>query len=145
MKKFMALVMAAGLMTAMVGNAYAADVGTPYAFEFRAQCKDSSTYTDAKDAYQKNVNNSSIYVKHWGLGGSDRYTNHFRGRKIASDGADRVNCGAKWCTVNMNVPIQSNSITYGKVAKYSVSGRGNTNHYDYDGVSSVDLHGYMYL
>ena len=27
MKKFMALVMAAGLMTAMVGNAYAADVG----------------------------------------------------------------------------------------------------------------------
>ena len=34
MKKFMALVMAAGLMTAMVGNAYAADIGTPYAFEF---------------------------------------------------------------------------------------------------------------
>ena len=62
MKKFMALVMAAGLMTAMVGNAYAADVGIPYSFEFRAQCKDSSTYTDAKDAYQKNVNNSSIYV-----------------------------------------------------------------------------------
>ena len=53
MKKFMALVMAAGLMTAMVGNAYAADVGTPYAFEFRAQCKDSSTYTDAKVCISK--------------------------------------------------------------------------------------------
>ena len=114
MKKFMALVMAAGLMTAMVGNAYAAtSIGEEHSFEFRAQCKDSSTYTDEQYAYPKRVNNSSIYVKHWVFGGSDSYTNHFRGRKIASEGADRVNCGAKWCTVNMNVPIQSNSITYG--------------------------------
>ena len=28
--------------------------------------------------------------------------------------------------IYMNVPIQSNSITYGKSATYSVSGRGNT-------------------
>ena len=143
MKKFMALVMAAVLMTAMVGNAYAADVGEAHKFEFNAQCKDSSTYTDAEGAYPKTINNSSIYVKHWVLGGSDSYTNHFRGRRIASKGASRTNCGAKWCTVNMNVPIQSNSITYGGSATYSISGRGNTNHYDYDGVSSVDLHGYM--
>ena len=36
MKKFMALVMAAGLMTAMVGNAYAAtSIGEEHSFEFR--------------------------------------------------------------------------------------------------------------
>ena len=56
MKKFMALVMAAGLMTAMVGNAYAAtSIGEEHSFEFRAQCKDSSTYTDEQYAYPKRV------------------------------------------------------------------------------------------
>ena len=111
MKKFMALVMAAGLMTAMVGNAYAATrIGEEHSFEFKAQCKDSSTYTDEQYAYPKRVNNSSIYVKHWVLGGSDSYTNHFRGRRIASSGANRTNCGSKWCTVNMNVPIQSTAL-----------------------------------
>ena len=65
MNKFMALVMAAGLMTAMVGNAYAAtSIGEEHSFEFRAQCKDSSTYTDEQYAYPKRVDNSSIYVKH---------------------------------------------------------------------------------
>lgn len=28
---------------------------------------------------------------------------------------------------------------------YSVAGRGNTNHYDYDGVANVTLHGNMYI
>ena len=46
-------------------------------------------------------------------------------------------------TVGLNVPIQSNSIVADWF--YSVAGRGNTNHYDYDGVANVTLHGNMYI
>lgn len=42
-------------------------------------------------------------------------------------------------TIGLKVPIQSNSIT--NYVSYTMAGRGNTNHYDYDGVSTVTLHG----
>ena len=39
----------------------------------------------------------------------------------------------------LNVPIQNNNIVRYKT--YSVSGRGNTNYYNYDGISSIVLRG----
>ncbi len=144
MKKFLAMVLLTIMLVSMTCNALA--VGTDRTFEIYVQCRNTDTYTDARNGYEKTVDDGAIYVKHWVMGGSDEYTNHFRGRKSLSSGVSgRTNCGAKWCTVNMNVPIQSNSINYDDTYYYSVSGRGNTNHYDYDGVSYVTLHGHMYI
>ena len=143
MKKFMALFVTASMLVSMASCAGAVTVGEATPFEFAAQCTDSSTYSDAKDTVLKTTSYAGIYVRHWVTGGSSEYTNHFRGRKAPTSTGTRTNVGAKWCTVGMNVPIQSNSIKSG--AYYSVSGRGNTTHYDYDGVSNVTLHGNMYI
>lgn len=147
MKKFMAVFFVAMLLVMSLGNIVTAmaDLGTARPFSIYVQCMNSDSYTDEEDAFRKTVNSNMIYVRHWVTGGSDSYTNHFRGRKsLEGDVYTRVNCGAKWCTVNMNVPIQSNSIKNDSYY-YSISGRGNTNHYDYDGVSNVTLHGNMYF
>ena len=63
------------------------------------------------------------------------YTNHFRG----IDDVANVTRGSKWCTQGLNVPIQNNNIKAGKY--YTVSGRGNTNYYNNDGISRVTLSG----
>lgn len=144
MKKFLAMVLLTSMLVSMTCNALA--LGVDRTFEIYVQCRNADTYTDAEYGYQKTEDDRSIYVRHWVTGGSDEYTNHFRGRKSLSNGeSGRTNCGSKWCTVNMNVPIQSNSININDNYYYSVSGRGNTNHYNYDGVSNVTLHGHMYI
>lgn len=143
MKKFLTMVLLTIMLVSITCSALA--IGDDHTFEIYVQCTNADTYTDARDGYRKAVDDGAIYVKHWVMGGSDEYTNHFRGRKSLSNGeSGRTNCGSKWCTVNMNVPIQSNSIKKDSYY-YSVSGRGNTNHYNYDGVSNVTLHGHMYI
>ena len=104
MKKFMAVFFVAMLLVMSLGNIVTAmaDVGTARPFSIYVQCMNSDSYTDEEDAFRKTVNNNMIYVRHWVTGGSDSYTNHFRGRKsLEGDVYTRVNCGDKWCTVNM--------------------------------------------
>lgn len=147
MKKFMAVFFVAMLLVMSLGNIVTAmaEVGTDHTFQIYVQCVNSDSYTEEENAFKKSVNNHMIYVRHWVTGGSDSYTNHFRGRKsLEGDVYTRVTCGSKWCTVGGNIPIQSNNIKYDNYY-YSISGRGNTNHYDYDGVSNVTLHGHMYF
>ena len=141
MKKFMALVLMAIMLVTLAASALAV---TP--FEFRASCTDTNAISyDNKREHQasKGINDHKIYVRHWVTGGSDQYTNLFKARKITASGVENgVNCGSKWATVGLNVPIQSNSIVSGFL--YTMAGRGNTNHYDYDGVATVTLHGNFY-
>ena len=140
MKKFMALVLMAITLVTVAANAMAV---TP--FEFRAYCNDTTriTYDEKLEHQEKKTsqyNNNKVYVKHWVTGGSDSYTNMFKARKFASGKVESgTNCGSKWATIGLNVPIQSNSITANMF--YTMAGRGNTNHYDSDGVSSITLHG----
>ena len=114
MKKFMALALAAIMLVTFAACAMAET-----AFEFRASCTDTNAIAyDTNGAHQeyKTKNNHQVYVRHWVIGGSDQ-----------------------WATIGLKVPIQSNSIT--NYVSYTMAGRGNTNHYDYDGVSTVTLHG----
>lgn len=112
-------------------------------FEFWAQCTNASSTALDKDESKvsfKDANNTdkSVYVKHWVWDGSEEYTNYFRAYRA---GNSDTYYGAKWATVGLYVPIQSNSLTGN--AAYGVAGRGNTNHYDYDGNYRVSLHGYI--
>lgn len=144
MKKFIAITLMAIMLVAVASTASAISVNNPTTFSIYVNSKDSSAaYTDEENETRKTSSVRAIYVKHWVTGGSSEYTNHFRGRKTPTYHGTRTNCGAKWCTVGQNVPIESTSIVSG--AYYSISGRGNTNHYDYDGVSNVTLHGNMYI
>lgn len=112
-------------------------------FEFWAQCRyadnNNLAYDDTAAFLTKSTDNQSLYVKHWVYGGSDEYTNYFRAFRNPNY---NTYYGAKWCTVGLKVPIQSSSIILTK--EYGVAGRGNTNHYDYDGNYQVSLHGYYY-
>lgn len=112
-------------------------------FEFWAQCSNADNNDLQRDPnanyVEKFTSNQSLYVKHWVYGGSEEYTNYFRAFRDDSIGTYR---GAKWCTVSLKVPIQSSSIIPNY--HYGVAGRGNTNHYDYDGNYRVSLHGYYY-
>lgn len=142
MKKFMALVLMAIMLVTVAASALAV---TP--FEFRASCTDTNAIAyDENTAHQavKNNPDHKIYVRHWVTGGSDQYTNLFKARRIPYSGTvkEGINCGSKWATVGLNVPIQSNSII--EDTTYTMAGRGNTNHYDYDGVATVTLHGNFY-
>ena len=138
MRKIVAMFLMLLLMVSISAMATAASDE----FEFWAQCTNaSSTALDCdKTAFsEKNhEDDHSVYVKHWVYDGSDEYTNYFR---AYVNKAYSTYYGAKWATVNLNVPIQSNSIVKGKT--YGVAGRGNTNHYDYDGNYRVSLHGHL--
>lgn len=136
MKKLIALFVMTSILIIMASVATAV---TP--FEFRAYCNDTNriTYdTNPDHREDKSINDHQIYVRHWVTGGSSDYTNLFKARNVT----DSVNYGSKWCTVGMNIPIQSNSIVISKT--YTMAGRGNTNHYNYDGVVSLTLHGNFY-
>ena len=144
MKKFMAMFLMAAMLANVASVAGAVSIGESKNFEIYVQCRNSNTYMDETEVHAHKDQDSevkAIYVRHWVTGGSSSYTNHFRGRKYVGDGL--VTCGTKWCTVGANIPIQSNSIVGGN--DYTIAGRGNTNHYDYDGVSNVTLHGNMYV
>lgn len=139
MKKVAVLLAICMLLTCTTLPALAADPN----FEFWAQCRNADNndlQRDTKaDLLYKSSDNQSLYVKHWVYGGSDEYTNYFRAFRQYSETTYR---GSKWCTVGLKVPIQSSSII--SEYYYGVAGRGNTNHYDYDGNYQVSLHGYYY-
>lgn len=138
MKKFMALALMAIMIATTVAVAAADESSFP--FSFVAYCNDTNRITrDEKDEHigHKNANDHRLYVRHWVTGGSDAYTNLLRAFNVGRN----AYYGSKWATVGVNVPIQSNSIVAGE---YTVGGRGNTNHYNYDGVVSVTLHGNCY-
>lgn len=138
MRKIVAMFLMLLLMVSISAMASAASEE----FEFWAQCTNaSSTALDTDEtafSTKRSENDHSVYVKHWVYDGSNDYTNYFR---AYIEDAEGTYYGAKWATVNLNVPIQSNSIVVGP--SYGVAGRGNTNHYDYDGNYRVSLHGYL--
>lgn len=146
MKKFIAIALMAIMLVAVASTASATvHVNNPTTFSIYVDSKDEDApHIDATAETYKNTKSvHAIYVEHWVTGGSSEYTNHFRGRKTSVYGGTRTNCGAKWVTVGQKIPVESSSIVYG--AYYSVSGRGNTNHYNYDGVAHVTLHGNLYI
>lgn len=130
-------------VSALASPTPAGQMGEADWFEIYVQCKNANTYEPAKPWDYKEESNKAIYVRHFVNGGSSDYTNHFRAQRVDSLNESRYTVGSKWCTVGLNVPIQGNSIVANRY--YSIAGRGNTNHYDYDGVSNVTLQGYMYL
>lgn len=139
MKKLVSVILMLVFLVSVASVASAAAID----FEFWAQCTNASSTALDKDvskvSYKNTGNNDkSVYVKHWVWDGSEEYTNYFRAYN--EDTPDTYH-GAKWATVGLYVPIQSNSLIGG--AYYGVAGRGNTNHYDYDGNYRVSLHGYV--
>ncbi len=149
MKKLMVLVLALAMVMSLCGGAMADDIidserGVAHSFGFVARCDSTTTYTSAADTVLKrpDSNNHAVYVRHYVENGSSEYTNHFRVIEGMST-TNHIQRGSKWCNVGLNVPIQNNNISSGRY--YSIAGRGNTNHYEYDGVASVRLYGQMWV
>ena len=132
MKKMVALVLAIAMMMSLASMASAQE------FTIKVSCTSTTSYSDApsKVFKQSYTGTGKIYVYSYDNVDTTEYTNHFRGIEVDSNYATR---GSKWCTQGLNVPIQNNNIVSGKT--YSVSGRGNTNYYNNDGISSITLSG----
>ena len=132
MKKMVALALAITMLVSLASVASAAPFGIP------VWCNSTTNYTKADEAGEKKSGTqAAIYVYHHDNVDTEEYTNHFRGQLV--NGRTRTTKGSKWCTQGLNVPIQNNNIVSGKT--YSVSGRGNTNYYNNDGISSITLSG----
>ena len=130
MKKMVALALAIAMMVSLASVASAASFGIP------VWCNSTTNYTKADTkGEKKSGTQAAIYVYHHDNVDTDEYTNHFRGIEVQSN----TTRGSKWCTQGLSVPIQNNNIVSGKT--YSVSGRGNTNYYNNDGISSITLSG----
>ena len=130
MKKMVALALA---ITMLMSLASVASAST--GFSIPVSCTDTTNYTKAPSVEYKSKGSAAIYVVHHDNVDTTEYTNHFRG----IDDDANVTRGSKWCTQGLNVPIQNNNIKTGK--NYTVSGRGNTNYYNNDGISRVTLSG----
>ena len=132
MKKMVALALAITMLVSLASVASAAPFGIP------VWCNSTTNYTmaDSEGDQKLNDTHAAIYVRHYDNVDTTEYTNHFRGIEVDSNYATR---GSKWCTQGLNVPIQNNNIV--KNEWYSVSARGNTNYYNYDGISSIVLSG----
>ena len=131
MKKMVALVLAIAMLMSLASAASAATLS------ISVRCDSTTNYTKNAETEYKNTGTAAIYVNHHDNVDTDEYTNHFRGQLVS--GNTWTTKGSKWCTQGMNVPIQNNNIV--KYKSYSVSGRGNTNYYNYDGISSIVLSG----
>ena len=132
MKKMVALALAITMLVSLASVASAASFGIP------VWCNSTTNYTKADTkGEKKSGTQAAIYVYHHDNVDTEEYTNHFRGQLV--NGRTRTTKGSKWCTQGLNVPIQNNNIVSGKT--YSVSGRGNTNYYNNDGISSITLSG----
>lgn len=89
------------------------------------------------------LDNHAVYVRHYVPHAATPYTNLFKVVKVDSEGNVIGVYGEKWCTPSLNVPIVSDDITMNEY--YTVTARGNTLHYDYDGVERVELRVNMYV
>ena len=131
MKKLATLVMAGAMMASLMSVSSAERLSIP------VRCDSTTNYTNNSETALKESGSAAIYVYHHDNVDTEEYTNHFRGQLV--NGRTRTTKGSKWCTQGLNVPIQNNNIVSGKT--YSVSGRGNTNYYNNDGISSITLSG----
>ena len=129
MKKLATLVMAGAMMASLMSVASAERLSIP------VRCDSTTNYTNNSETALKESGSAAIYVYHHDNVDTDEYTNHFRGIEVKTN----TTRGSKGCTQGLNVPIQNNNIVSGKT--YSVSGRGNTNYYNNDGISSITLSG----
>lgn len=151
MKKFAFVVLSFVMLFCMVANASAGIVeqtpSVPTNFPMYVYCNSTTKYVQGSNWVCKysGVNNHAIFVNHTVTGGSNEYTNHYRGCEVDEDGGFISNRGAKWCTTSLTVPIQNANIVNNGAHCYTVTARGNTNHYDYDGVSRVTLQTKMYV
>lgn len=89
------------------------------------------------------LDNHAVYVRHYVPHTATPFPNLFRVCKVDSEGNTLGIYGEKWCTPGLNVPIQSDEITMD--AYYTVTARGNTLHYERDGVERVELRVNMYV
>lgn len=136
MKKILATML---LVTMLMSIACTASATT--SFWLPVTCTSTTNYAryTTQPEYKSSNIAAAIYVKHHDNVGTSEYTNHFRGQKRPVGSGSWTTCGSKWCTQGVNVPIQNNNIVSG--ADYTISARGNTNYYDYDGISEIQLSG----
>ena len=135
MKKMVAMALAITMLMSLASVASASK-----SINLNVSCTSTTNYARSNETEKKNTNSKMIYVRHFDNVDTEAYTNHFRGQNASNNWAT---CGSKWCTQGMNVPIQNNNITSPNY--YSIAARGNTNYYDYDGVSSIWLSGTFYV
>lgn len=139
MKKMLAMILAIAMLMSIVSVASATT-----SFSLPVQCKDTTTYSRHTPAERKYTGSAAIFVRHYDNVATDEYTNHFRGQEgDAAWATSWTTRGSKWCTQYMEVPIQNSNIQVGTYKYYTVSARGNTNYYEYDGVSRITLEGHF--
>lgn len=111
-----------------------------------------NAYSTKEYKYRKGTNwsykdcgldNHAIYVRHYVPHSTTPFTNLFKVCKVDSEGNTLGVYGEKWCTPGQNIPIQSDEIVMNEY--YTVTARGNTLHYEYDGVKRVELRVNMYV
>lgn len=110
-----------------------------------AYCNHRKRFVDGANWSYKDAgyNNNAVYVRHYVPHDTTPYTNLFRIRKVDSEGTTIDVVGGKWCEPGLNIPIKSDDIVMNEY--YSVTARGNTLHYDNDGVERVELRVNMYV
>ena len=135
MKKMVALALAITMLVSLASVASASK-----SINLNVSCTSTTNYARSNETEKKNTDSKMIYARHFDNVDTEAYTNHFRGQNASNNW---TTCGSKWCTQGMNVPIQNNNITSPNY--YSIAARGNTNYYDYDGVSSIWLSGTFYV
>ena len=134
MKKMVTLVLAIAMLMSLasVASAGSGVVSLP------VYCNSTTNYSRIENGLYNYNNNHSIYVLHHDNVDTDEYTNHFRGQESGSaSGSTWTQRGSKWVTQYLDIPIENNNIVLGKY--YTVSARGNTNYYNYDGLSRITL------
>ena len=127
MKKMIAIVLTIACMTALYATAFA----EYYSLTVQTVNTTDLTYSPSN----KNVRcitTGKMYVNHTVSGGSSSYTN-----MIHAVNSSNVLVGRKWATPGLKVPIQSNLLYSDNY--YGVAARGNTKHYENDGVTSITL------
>lgn len=77
----------------------------------------------------------TFYLRHTVFGGSNAYTNLFH--ILQDNSGSYLHIAQKWCTPGLNIPISGGS----RGQYYTIGARGNTKHFELDGVSSVTLSG----
>lgn len=128
MKKVLCFVCALVLVTSIAATAMAEP------FTLRVQCVNTSTLTYSDSYGARIITNGILYVRHSVSGGSNSYTNLFHATKPT-----HWLLAQKWVTPNAKIPIQGNTIKEG--LDCGIAARGNTKHYELDGVANVTLTG----
>ena len=127
MKKIVAIVLTIVCMTTLCATSFA----EYYSLTVQTVNTTDLTYSPTNKRVECSTA-GRMYVKHTVSGGSSSYTN-----MIHAVNSSNVLVGQKWATPGLKVPIQSNLLYSGYY--YGVAARGNTKHYENDGVTSITL------